>query len=107
MKPCNVFVDVPAGLPGEVIESLLSANGVRIERIVSHGQASPEGFWYDQEEHEWVLLLKGSAGLQVEGENSLRELGAGDYLLLPAHLRHRVAWTDASEETIWLAVFYR
>jgi len=107
MKSSNVFDNVPSGLPEEVSDSLLTANGVRIERIVSGGQASPEGFWYDQGEHEWVLLLKGSAGIQIEGEDSVRELTEGDYLLLPAHRRHRVAWTDASGETIWLAVFYR
>jgi len=106
MQKGNVFDAIPASLPKEISQGLLAAEGVCIERIVSAGQASPEGFWYDQEEHEWVLLLKGSAGLEIQGEESVRELAVGDYLFLPAHQRHRVVWTDACEETIWLAVFF-
>ncbi|MDQ6971653.1 MAG: cupin domain-containing protein [Mariprofundaceae bacterium] len=103
----NLFADIPALLPDEISESLLAAGGVRIERIVSTGQSSPEGFWYNQEEHEWVLLVAGSAGLEIEGEASVHQLKAGDFLHIPAHQRHRVAWTDAGTETIWLAVFFR
>jgi len=102
----NLFADIPAQLPDEISESLLAAGGVRIERIVSTGQSSAEGFWYDQDEHEWVLLVAGSAGLEVEGEASVRRLKPGDFLHIPVHQRHRVAWTDAETETIWLAVFF-
>jgi len=115
MSTSNLFDDIPAGLPEdlpealreEITRTLLMAEGMRIERIVSTGQSSPEGFWYDQDEHEWVVLLSGSAGLEVEGESSIRKLAPGDFMLLPAHRKHRVAWTDADEPTIWLAVFFR
>ncbi|MDR3402640.1 MAG: cupin domain-containing protein [Chthoniobacter sp.] len=86
---------------GEQIRRLLSTEGARIEQIVSHGQASPEGFWYDQPGAEWVVLLQGSATLTVEGEPGV-ELGAGDSLLIPARLRHRVERT--SDDAVWLAV---
>jgi cupin 2 domain-containing protein len=79
---------------------------VRIERIVSTGQASPPGFWYDQPWTEWVLLLAGAAGLLFEDEPTPRPLKAGDYLLIPAGQRHRVEWTDATQPTVWLAVHY-
>ena len=85
----------------------LSAANARIERIVSHAHASPDGFWYDQEWAEWVIVLKGSAGLQVEGEDAPRVLSSGDYVHLPAHTRHRVVWTAPGEPTVWLALHYR
>jgi len=103
----NLFEDIPAVLPEEVTETLQTHASVRIERIVSQGHTSPEGFWYDQPEHEWVLVLAGSAGLEIEGEEGVRCLKAGDYLLLPARRRHRVAWTDSAVQTIWLAIFFR
>ncbi|OIO67229.1 MAG: hypothetical protein CO186_07850 [Zetaproteobacteria bacterium CG_4_9_14_3_um_filter_49_83] len=102
----NLFDDIDASLPDEVTQTLLSAANVRIERIISTGQASPPDFWYDQDEHEWVLLLAGSAGLQLAGENDIRILKAGDFLCLPAHQKHRVAWTDSNCPTIWLAIFF-
>jgi len=102
----NLFEDIPAQLPEEISQTLLTATGIRIERIVSRGESSPEGFWYDQPEHEWVLLLAGSAGLEIEGGEHVRTLNPGDFLLLPAHRKHRVAWTESDAETIWLAVFY-
>ena len=107
METGNVFEALPANLPEEVTQTLLTHEGIRIERIVSSGQASPEGFWYDQPEHEWVLLLKGAAGLEIEGEGAVRPLKTGDFLLLPAHQKHRVAWTDADTETVWLTVFFQ
>ena len=103
----SLFDNIPAELPDELIETLVAADRVRIERIVSRGQASPEGFWYDQEENEFVLVLRGSAGLRMEGEDTPRVLTPGDYALIPAHARHRVEWTDPSGATIWLAVHYR
>ena len=102
----NLFANIPADLPNELTETLLGRKGLRIERIVSRGQASPEGFWYDQDEDEWVLLLKGAAGLQFEHEAGIRVLKPGDHLHIPAHRRHRVAWTDGHGESIWLAVFF-
>jgi cupin 2 domain-containing protein len=91
---------------GEITETILAAPEVRIERIVSHGQASPEGFWYDQPEAEWVLLLTGAAELRFEDEPRARVLGPGDCVHIAAHRRHRVEWTDPDRPTIWLAVFH-
>jgi cupin 2 domain-containing protein len=106
MAALNLFTDIPAGLPQEQIDQLVASPHVRIERIVSRGHASPDGFWYDQDWHEWVAVLAGSAGVLFEGETAPRTLRAGDHLLIPAHTRHRVAWTDAGQDTVWLAVHY-
>jgi cupin 2 domain-containing protein len=103
----NLFSDVPRGADSEIVTRLLSEPGVRIERIVSNGQATPPGDWYDQDWAEWVVVLCGSAGLLIEGEPEPRVLGPGDYLHLPARLRHRVEWTMASGPTVWLAVHHR
>jgi cupin 2 domain-containing protein len=96
----------PDVIPGavETVARLLTADGVRLERIVSHGHASPASFWYDQEEAEWVMVLTGRARLTIEGEAEDRELGPGDGPFLPAHCRHRVAWTAPDQATIWLAL---
>jgi cupin 2 domain-containing protein len=102
----NLFADIPDDLPEELIQSLLCTPGLRIERIVSLGHTSPEGFWYDQETDEWVLLVKGAARLRFQGEEPI-ELGPGTFVNIPAHKRHRVEWTDSSEPTIWLAIHYR
>ena len=80
-----------------------AAKDLRIERIVSRGHASPDGFWYDQESSEWVLLVAGAARLRFEGEEPLH-LKPGDYVHIPAHRRHRVEWTDPDAATIWLAI---
>jgi cupin 2 domain-containing protein len=103
----NIFDHVPERLDEEQITELLTAPDLRIERIVSTGQASPPGFWYDQDRPEWVVVLQGSAGLLFEGESEPRALACGDHVLIPAHARHRVAWTDPERPTIWLAVHYR
>lgn len=100
----NFMDNLPTAGADEVFETVLSRDGVRIERIVSTGQATPHGEWYDQEWDEWVLLLEGSAGLLIEGEPAPRILSSGDHLLLPARCRHRVEWTDPASRTIWLAV---
>jgi cupin 2 domain-containing protein len=103
----NLLASLPRGLAAEQTVELLAGDNVRIARIVSTGQASPPGFWYDQDWAEWVLVVAGSAGLLIEGEAEPRVLRPGDYLLIPAHRRHRVAWTDAECPTVWLAVHYR
>ena len=100
----NVFTDLPDELPAEVFSMLVDSANVRIERIVSRGHASPEDFWYDQSEHEWVIVLKGAARLRFEDE--VVELNPGDFANIPAHRRHRVEWTTPTEPTIWLAIFY-
>ena len=100
----DLFADLPAAASDERFESLLARPGVRIMRIVSTGQATPDGEWYDQDGDEWVVVLRGSAGVLIEGDSEPRELGPGAYLHLPAHCRHRVAWTSAGEPTVWLAI---
>ncbi len=91
-------------LPDEVTDVLLEWPGVRVERIVSTGQATRQGEWYDQDSDEFVLLVAGAARLRIEGEAEDRVLGEGDWLLLPAHCRHRVTWTRAEPPTVWLAI---
>jgi cupin 2 domain-containing protein len=103
----NIFKNIPDDLPEEVFETLQAAAGVTIERIVSKGHRSPKGFWYDQERHEWVLVLKGSACILYENQQCPIVLGPGDYLNIPAHTRHRVEWTDPDQETVWLAIYYQ
>lgn len=100
----NLFSHIPELLREELSETLVSAGSMRIERIVSHGHASPEGFWYDQREHEWVVVLQGAARLRFEDEYI--ELKPGDFVNIPAHRKHRIDWTTPDEPTIWLAVFY-
>lgn len=102
----SLLEGIPNELSEELFETICSTNNVTIERIVSRGHASPEGFWYDQEKAEFVLVVRGSAGLQFENENDIVVLKAGEYLNIGAHLRHRVEWTDPACETIWLAVHY-
>ena len=101
----NIFSDIPQSLPDELIETLTEGESVRIKRIVSRGHASPEGFWYDQVDNEWIMLLSGSAAVEIEGRGEVA-LSAGDYLLLPAHCRHRVNRTDSDADTVWLAVYF-
>ena len=101
----NLF-GIPAREAKEHLDALLTSPNVRIERIVSQGHSSAPDFWYDQERPEWVVVLKGSAGLQFDGEPQPRTLNAGDHVNIPAHARHRIAWTDTTQPTIWLAVHY-
>ena len=106
MNISNLFTQIPEILEDEVFEDILNNGAFKLERIVSKGHATPEGEWYDQENNEWVILLKGSAGLLIEGEDTPMVLNAGDYINLPAHKKHRVEWTDPTTETIWLALHY-
>lgn len=106
LKISNIFNSIADELPTEVMEVLWSTAHFRLERIVSAGQATPPGEWYDQETHEWVVLLSGSAGLLFAGETEIRVLGPGDYLHIPARCRHRVEWTDPEQKSVWLALHY-
>jgi len=106
MQTANLFAGVPGPTGEETFETLLETAYFRLERIVSTGQATPDGQWYDQERNEWVALLTGSAGLHFEGETEVRVLRPGDHVLIPAHRRHRVAWTDPQQQTVWLAIHY-
>ena len=102
----NLFTELPKSLPEERIENLVVSKNVRIERIVSTGQASPKDFWYDQDEAEWVVVLQGEAELKFEGESDKLHLQPGDYVLIPSHRKHRTVWTSLNEPTVWLAVFF-
>jgi cupin 2 domain-containing protein len=101
----NLFSSIPADLRRELFETLLETQHVRVERIVSHGHSSPDGFWFDQDRHEFVVLLQGKARLRFEDEEPI-ELIPGDSINIWAHRRHQVEWTTPDEPTIWLAVFY-
>ena len=102
----NLFDTANIPLEEEFFEDMLHTSKFRLERIISKGHATPEDSWYDQEQNEWVLLLQGKAALRFEGTDVLSILCPGDYLLIPAHHRHRVEWTAADVETVWLALFY-
>jgi len=105
--PGNLFADLPSAPQAEEqFRELLTRPGLKIERIVSTGQNSPEGFWYDQPQDEWVLLVEGEAELELAGESTPRHLKPGDFLYLPAGLRHRVSRTAKDKTTIWLAIHY-
>ena len=102
----NLFAGLPTSAACEEVVALLSTPHLRIEHIVSTGQASPPGFWYDQEWAEWVVLLRGAATVRFANEDAPRRLDPGDYLHIPAHAHHRVEWTAQGEATVWLAIHY-
>ncbi|UUM32869.1 cupin domain-containing protein [Vibrio japonicus] len=101
----NLFQNIPNALPEEIFEDLLCSNGIKIERILSYGHTSPNDGWYDQEDNEWVLLLKGYGVIEFDDGRVVR-LATGDYLNIKAHVKHKVVETCPDEVTIWLAVFY-
>jgi cupin 2 domain-containing protein len=104
MQTGNLFTAPAVPAADEFLETLWASGGVRFERIISHGHITPPGTWYDQDTDEWVVLLSGAARLRIEGRDELLELRPGDHVLLPAHLRHRVEWTDPDQDSHWLAV---
>ena len=104
LMPPNIFADLPPNLSAEIFTTLLLAPHCRIERIVSHGHCSPEAFWYDQDQAEWVIVLKGAARIELEDREI--EMTPGSFLEIAAHQKHRVSWTTPEEPTVWLAVFY-
>ena len=106
MEIRNLLADLPSETAEEAFSDLVVGDNFRLVRIVSNGQATPEGEWYDQDDHEWVLLLRGAAGLLFEGEDQPRILNPGDFVHIPPHQRHRVAWTDTEQPTIWLALHH-
>ena len=100
----NIFANIPRQLPEELFESILKRAHVRIERIISRGHVTPANHWYDQDVDEWVMLVQGQARIVYEEGNETIHLTAGDFLLIPAHTRHRVDWTVPDLDTIWLAI---
>lgn len=101
----NIFAELPDNLEQEIFETLISNDEVKVERIISKGHRTETGQWYDQDLNEWVMVLKGAARLVFEGGESV-ELIEGSYINIPAHRKHRVEWTDSTQETIWLAIHY-
>jgi len=100
----NLLANLPTDLPDEQLDALIDEHGLTLARIVSTGQSTPPGDWYDQPRDEWVLVLKGRAGLKFEDEDTIREMGPGDHVMIPARARHRVEWTSADEPTVWLVL---
>ena len=101
----NIFTNVKESLAEEEFLKLISTAHVAIERIVSTGHQSADGFWYDQDDNEWVLVLSGRGVIEDENGREI-ELNRGDYLNIPAHHKHRVKETSPTEPTVWLAVHY-
>ncbi|MDB4987537.1 MAG: phosphoribosylaminoimidazole carboxylase, ATPase subunit [Myxococcaceae bacterium] len=101
----NLRLGIPHVLPDELFTTLAAGKNARIERIVSRGHTSAEGFWFDQDEHEFVLVVQGRARLEIAGQGEL-DLRAGDYVVIASHTRHRVTWTDPVNDTVWLAVYW-
>ena len=109
MQVRNLFADAPDKSPEEIVDELLRGGPFKLERIISSGQTTPPGEWYDQEQDEWVILLSGAARLRFSSDHNddeTIELRPGDYLNIPAHVPHRVEWTDPEQQTIWLALHY-
>lgn len=101
----NIFENLPSDLYSEKFVDLVKSKNVRIERIISFGQTSPESGWYDQNESEWVIVLEGFGTIQFEDGSEIT-LKKGDFINIPAHKKHKVSKTDKNNVTIWLAVFY-
>ncbi|WP_425214380.1 cupin domain-containing protein [Tumidithrix helvetica] len=99
----NIFNLPQVPIPSELFEPLASGDGILIERIISRGQITPEGQWYDQDTDEWAILLQGEAEIAYM-DGSRQQLRVGDHILIPAHQKHRVAYTSAEPVCIWLAV---
>ena len=102
----NLFEGAHGDIDQEIVTRIVDSPNLKIERIVSFGQQSPPGFWYDQPWAEWVMVLAGSARLRFEGEGEVRVMSAGDCILIPPRARHRVEWTAKDNATIWLAVHF-
>ncbi len=107
MKFDNIFSKVPYFVQDEISETVLKAEHLKLERIISSGQATPPGEWFDQNTNEWVILLSGSAGLRFDEEEEVCVMYSGDYVHIPAHKRHRVEWTDPEQKTVWVALHYK
>lgn len=107
MEKKSLFADLPTSLKNELFEVIAESENVRIERILSKGQKTPTGKWYDQELNEFVIMLKGGANLMFEGDSESCDLSPGDYINIPAHTKHRVEWIDEDTVSVWLAVHYK
>ncbi|HZJ93693.1 MAG TPA: cupin domain-containing protein [Thiopseudomonas sp.] len=101
----NIFASLPNEISDEIFETIATGKNIKIERIISQGHSSPATGWYDQSEHEWVIVLTGAAKIELENQKPVH-LVAGSYLNIPAHSKHKVAWTDPDTQTVWLAIHY-
>ncbi len=106
MKIKNLFSEIKVSTSKEIFDTLIKSDSLKLERIVSSGQSTPTGKSYDQETNEWVILLKGSAGLLFKDETKILEMYPGDFVNIPAHKLHRIEWTDTKQQTVWLALHY-
>ena len=102
----NIFSDIPESFHDELFEDIISTENFRIKRIISSRHTTPKDKWYDQDKNEWIMVLKGNAELLFEEGNQIIKMKEGDYINIPAHLKHRVEKTDDKQETVWLTVFY-
>jgi len=105
MEKSNIFKSIPKHLDKEIFDLIVQKGDLKIERIVSQGHVTPDNEWYDQEKDEWVIVLEGAAEIVFE-ESDVIKLKRGDYVNIPAHTKHRVAWTAPDLETVWLAIHY-
>lgn len=105
-KKKNIFAGLPENMPEEIFESIIESKDFLLEKIISDGHNSPQNFWYDQEKNEFVMLMRGSAKIIYDDGKSF-SLSAGEYLIIPAHQKHRVEETDKNQKTIWLALHYK
>ena len=101
----NLFQSIPENLDEEIFEQLIESKNIKIERIISKGHTSPKTGWYDQEQNEWVIVLKGEAIIAFKNEADIH-LTSGSHINIPAHTSHKVKWTTPDQETIWLAIHY-
>ncbi|HHB79994.1 MAG TPA: cupin domain-containing protein [Saprospiraceae bacterium] len=102
----NIYQKIPSEIPDEIFDTLLQTDQIRIERIVSKGHTTPTDQWYDQDTDEWVLVIRGAAQLEFDQNKPPETLQKGDFMLIPAHQKHRVVWTLPDTPTIWLAIHF-
>ena len=105
MKINNIFSNIPESIPEEIFDILAESEYCKIERIISKGQKTPEGKWYDQDKNEFVIIIKGYAKLSFK--DKIIKMEEGDWINIPAHTKHRVEKTNPEKETIWLAIYYK
>jgi len=102
----NIFKNLPGDKSEEIFEDIIVKSGFKLERIVSNGQSTAEGQWYDQKRDEWIVLLSGAAELLFEGDSETLKMTPGDYILIPAGKKHRVVSTDSTKTSVWIALHY-
>jgi cupin 2 domain-containing protein len=104
LNPYNIFQNIPDIQEDEIFETILQNKNLKLERIISSGQITPHGKWYDQDFDEWVILLSGKAVLSFESPKDKITLLPGDYIFIESHKKHRIEYTDIKQKTLWLAL---